>query len=421
MTGFESYRLPEVPDYLGFPRACDPYIARILSRTAPPLRFGFVCSTPHCTGSQPESGSDWWSVEASPDHVLQGLQWHRIGPVLYERSNQQGGLERLPRWLRGYLKRSYLRSTAMNLAIEAGLVDLLRAFHDTGITVILLKGTALMRTVYDRVGLRPMLDVDLLVRTEHLKQAVSLMACAGYRPMTARKHFEREHHLQFVRASKGTEGLFVELHWRLSDQPELAELLPLGDLWARAVSAPRSWPNALVFDLCDQTLHATLHLAEHHGIPQLRWLCDLHELSHEIARGGAWQTLARRAVQHDLHLVLAAALQETQRWFGTDIPEDFSLELSGGLPPSRAAVRAFGRCGTPSLAKSELHELRSIRTLHDKMAHVLYLLFPNASFMRRRHRVPRGYPIWPYYVLRLVKGVHTGVRGLLQLSSETEV
>jgi hypothetical protein len=250
-----------------------------------------------------------------------------------------------------------------------------------------------------------------------MDQACIVLSRAGYRALAARKHVAKEHHLQFIRTGGPNAGLFIELHWRLSDQEALADLLPLADLWSRSVPAPHPWGAARTFDLCDQMLHVTLHLAEHYGLPQLRRLCDLHKLSLPIDRDDAWQTLARRAVQCDLHLVLAAGLQEARRWFATEVPEGFWRELTAGLPASRAAERAFARCGEPSLVEFEMQELRSIRTLRGKMAHVLSLLFPDARFVRRRHRVPRDSAVWPYYLLRLGNGLRTGVRSILHRPS----
>jgi hypothetical protein len=258
-----------------------------------------------------------------------------------------------------------------------------------------------------------MTDVDLLVHSVDLARAREVLVRLGWRAKISAKRVADDHHQQFIRAPRRRLGPFVELHWRLSAQTELSELLPLSDLWGRSKPAPAPFTTARVFDLCDQLLHAVLHLAEHYGLPQLRWLCDVHELSIRIGQADLWDTLAQRAVQYDLHLVLAAALQEATRWFGTAVPGSFWRQLAVGLPPSARARAVLTRCREPELVTSQMQELRSIRTLRGKLAHILNLLFPDARVVRLRHRVPNGSAVWPYYVFRLGNGLRAGLKGIL--------
>jgi hypothetical protein len=359
------------------------------------------------------SQSSRWPETADRNHVTHGLRWHRIGPVLYQRSKESGELDRQPLWFSTFLKQSFIHTTAQNLAIESEMTAVVQALHEAGVPVVLLKGAALMRTAYEQIGLRPMVDVDLLVRAEDLYKASVAISRVGYRSLPVRRHLQNEHHLKFVGVRRAGTRLFIELHWRLSDQPTLADRLPPAELWDRSEVGSAPWGTARVFELCDQVLHAALHLAEHFGVPQLRWLCDLHQLALRVSRTHAWQTLARRAVQYDLQLILAAGLQEAAHWFDTRIPLDFWHELGKGLPGSETAESVFHRCGAPELVEFQIQELRAIRTMHGRIEHVLNLLFPDARFIRLRHRVPRESAVWPYYLLRLGNGIRTGLRSLL--------
>src|SRR5262245_25616573 len=111
MTGFEPYRLLPLPDHLHFPRSCDGYFARLLS------------------GISGESEINAWQADTDREHVIHGLEWHRIGPVLYQRCKDLGSLAAQPSWLREYLKQSHLQTSARNLAIESELVAILQSLH----------------------------------------------------------------------------------------------------------------------------------------------------------------------------------------------------------------------------------------------------------------------------------------------------
>jgi len=56
-----------------------------------------------------------------------------------------------------------------------------RAFDETGIPLMLLKGAALQLLIYRRPYLRPMSDVDCMVQPEDLDRAVAVLSSLGCR------------------------------------------------------------------------------------------------------------------------------------------------------------------------------------------------------------------------------------------------
>ena len=76
----------------------------------------------------------------------------------------QAGLLELPEAVFQRSQALYTRVAARWLAREVWLAPLLARFAEAGIEVMPLKGAALQGTVYPQAGMRPMTDVDLLVR-----------------------------------------------------------------------------------------------------------------------------------------------------------------------------------------------------------------------------------------------------------------
>ena len=96
------------------------------------------------------------------------------------------------------------------------LEEIIKALDERGIPVVLLKGAALVQTVYPSPELRPMSDLDLLVPPEHAARAQRELQRLGFNaPMTQRARAYQHHHLPI--AHKQVHGLTmqIEIHRRL--------------------------------------------------------------------------------------------------------------------------------------------------------------------------------------------------------------
>src|SRR2546425_9212955 len=77
---------------------------------------------------------------------------------------------------------AYSRVSSANKAMFAKLRVVLQQFHSNGIDCILLKGSDLIPRLYGVLGLRGMVDVNLLVHESDLPAIDHLLTQLGYRP-----------------------------------------------------------------------------------------------------------------------------------------------------------------------------------------------------------------------------------------------
>jgi len=93
------------------------------------------------------------------------------------------------------------------------LIELLAVFHEQRIEIILLKGAALARTVYPEPGLRPMRDLDILVKEDDLVRAKMACLSVGFHEDAALQvqsvFVSHRHHLPPLERCE--EGLSVSL------------------------------------------------------------------------------------------------------------------------------------------------------------------------------------------------------------------
>ena len=91
---------------------------------------------------------------------------HGVAPLIYHNLHRSRATRVLPPRATETLRNSYYGNAARNSFLYGELSNVLNAFREKQIEVIVLKGAALAETVYPNRALRPMSDIDLLVKRE---------------------------------------------------------------------------------------------------------------------------------------------------------------------------------------------------------------------------------------------------------------
>lgn len=79
------------------------------------------------------------------------------------------------------VRTGYFECAWRNNSLYSDLSKILKALHQENIPVILLKGAHLAQTVYSNIALRPMGDIDILVRKSDLLKTKKQLLGLGYR------------------------------------------------------------------------------------------------------------------------------------------------------------------------------------------------------------------------------------------------
>jgi hypothetical protein len=212
-----------------------------------------------------------------------------------------------------------LCTEAQNRVLVAEARRLCAAAEEEGLTLIPLKGAALnMGLPYADLGLRPMVDLDLLTRRGEMAHLEGLLLRCGFSPCGQRATYLRwYHHTGYFRQVGGI-GVLVELHWTalhvMYGHPGID-----GEVVARAGLRSVEGEPLRFLDPAAMLLSVALHVAVHRYRAGLKWLVDVAELARSTAAEIDWDWLwrtahaagARRALSHVFHLarhLLAAPL-----------------------------------------------------------------------------------------------------------------
>lgn len=106
------------------------------------------------------------------------------------------------------------------------LAEALGALRRAGVEPLVLKGVPLAHELYEPAGLRPIGDIDLLVRRADRDAALGALCAEGY-ALPARSlplSFYFRHHFHVTLTRSGAEGLPIELHWQAQPRFSLSRI-----------------------------------------------------------------------------------------------------------------------------------------------------------------------------------------------------
>ena len=244
---------------------------------------------------------------------------YRLLPLLYSRLVASG----LDDPMMGRLKGVYRMSWYKNHELFRRSAPAIAALEAAGVQTMLLKGAPLAMAHYPSHALRPMGDLDLVVRSSQAEKARTILAGLGW--TTSSKHPQRELpdlHAQDLHHPNGAE---LDLHWHcLREAPSDA----MDDwFWASAkpfvfeqVTTLRPAPTQMLVQII-------LHGLRSNDEPPIRWITDAAAVIGATGDDIDWAELTKVAIQYRMAYRLALGLDYLRTQYDLPIPESVVARL----------------------------------------------------------------------------------------------
>ncbi|MDB9823271.1 nucleotidyltransferase family protein [Deltaproteobacteria bacterium] len=336
----------------------------------------------------------------SPD-IDSNLDWLRVSKIAFK--------EGIAGLLYGYIKKqdipdpvlslfkdAYHRAAAFNLMRITLLERLEEVLDDKNIEVMTLKGASLLDSVYSGAGMRPMDDLDLMVRAEDRKRLADLLLYLGFKRDPILPHF-------FIKDAVG-----IDLHVHALNIDRInsrAELFPLGmkPIWENSVPWKKGFRWLRSPDSVDNIFLLSQHLMKH-SFSRLIWLMDLLQL----ARSGDdkfWARVYQRARYLKQKRLLTYTLYLLNKLFfyrppmGIDFDDSIKklTRIEKGLLETRIRGESLDPMG-PLLA------LFCIHGTIKRAAFLLESLFPHREVIEREFPQSGGRRI-SFYLGRILQSL----------------
>jgi hypothetical protein len=284
------------------------------------------------------------------------------------------------------------RATALDA--EMATMRVAAALRAAGIRAMPLKGVTLARRLYGDPGLRPSVDVDLLVGQDDLRRAGELIESLGYSGdgRTIWEGGRPQLHVGYSHPLLPP----LELHWRVHWHET--------GFSARMLAAAAEDPDGLLAPAPEHELAALLVFYARDGLSGLRYVADVVTVRESLPGGAAPPDVLATAGDAGLAPALTAAAISVQTLTGTRL-----LGGERGRRPGGEVARAV-RLSDWRLASSD-NQVRANAMVVD------LLVAPDraarAAWLRRHialpdavTRVRRGLPAAPRARVRLATAEH---------------
>jgi hypothetical protein len=164
----------------------------------------------------------------------------------------------------------YRETGSRNRALFDAVGAVVHALTTEGIETMVLKGWALAELSYKDVALRPMSDVDLLVRRTDARRTSLILRRLGWSPEhDVTPAFARTRHgVTF----KNPPGQQCDLHWWMFQ--EYCPAILDEEVWASSIAIDLRSASTRVPAPADQLLHVCIHGAKWERKPGIRWIAD---------------------------------------------------------------------------------------------------------------------------------------------------
>lgn len=282
----------------------------------------------------PSPAPDWRGV-------LPALQMHGVLPLLYARLRNTTQWRELTPGTQAALTDTFRFNAIRTFLLDEELARISGTLAANRIPVMLLKGLATARLVFQNPAERLVNDMDLLVPTAHSGRALEALGHLGYQQqgLAILSRWQRRYRSEV--ALIGRERLLVELHWSLVESPYHIDRIDMVEVW-RSSRPADNLANAWLPDLATLLIHGAAHLALHHS-RQLRliWLVDLDRLARCPQLD--WDQVLQRTQRWQLGLAVKVALEVVNRWLETPVPEQVDSSLSSlAVEPIGLAMWGLG-------------------------------------------------------------------------------
>jgi len=230
----------------------------------------------------------------------------------------------------GRLKGNYRRTLYRNQLLFRSAHGALATLAGAGIPAIVLKGAASVGRRLVQAGLRPMADVDLLIRPADLPRAVGLLI-PQLRPLAADPGYMAG--LLAVRSERGFYDRFaleIDLQWRL-----LGNWVGVADdddpFWDAA--EPGDFQGMAARFLCttDHFFHVVVHGMQWNPVPSIRWITDAMEILDQTGAAPDWSRAVALAQRYRVALPLRIGLAYLRERFHAAIPTT-AIEALARIP-----------------------------------------------------------------------------------------
>jgi hypothetical protein len=250
-----------------------------------------------------ELGADDWASLGSL------AQAQGMASLVFEHLARAGLLDVVPPETTGALRQSYVQTLLNNRRLQTVLQSVLSALASQDIPVMAIKGLALALRYYQSLALRPISDIDVLLRPQDITRATQVLRHLGFAAdhgMGRPTGFYALTSAVVVYAKAMAPP--IEMHWELFGRGPYRASLPASTAWQRAQTIELLGVPVCYLDQRDELRYLCVHAAAEHQLERLIWLVDIVEIVRALPPDWDWTGFVADTIAAGMARPAAAAL-----------------------------------------------------------------------------------------------------------------
>lgn len=268
------------------------------------------------------------------------LGYHEIAPLFYAVLKEN--IHLLPQRIASLLFNSYYLTLKNNLwkLKEFQLIN--QAFEQDGLRLLALKGVALLAQVYAHLPIRPMVDIDILLKEEDYEKGLRILEGIGYgKELLGLKEsywLKEQCHLTYVKNREGKAGEILEAHWSLDFKRN--GRLVLEESWRRTKDIDTEFGRVEVLSPEDTLFSLALHQRRFGKAFCLKYILDIAFLFKKYDKEFDWDYFLSNCRKYGLSSCVGFLLLQGKLFLDSGL-FDYGLERISLAKGKRAIMERF--------------------------------------------------------------------------------
>ncbi len=199
------------------------------------------------------------------NYIREKVREKKIFPLIYYYNKN------IPEEIRGQFAEDFKKTIFRNLTIIEEAKEVISKLKINNLDFIMLKGWILSQTVYENIGLRPMDDIDILIKKSQKDATANILSSLGYEKC-------------FSRMSKDTYlkreiMLYIDIHYEIITFSQLNSVVKWEeeDVWRNTRYVEVDGEEVRTLGTEENIIYLCYHLTFQHGCLEPLSLVDVHK------------------------------------------------------------------------------------------------------------------------------------------------
>jgi hypothetical protein len=351
------------------------------------------------------SADDW-------NEIIVYTEKHRIAALFYYRLRLDSLDSYIPNEFIKRLQEIHHYIVDSNVRMYFKISKVFSKLIDEDIPFIVQKGAVLAELVYPSIGLRPMWDIDILVKREDKDRLERTMNDLGWKNKPdfslSDDDLHKPNNIIYL-----NETSQIEFHFNIHEIPKF-------DPWINVNVAKIASNDVLIMGKSDFLMHLCLHLYTHfykNKSSSLMWWHDILEFTkcykHEID----WNYMIKIAKEYNIEKPIYYILYLIKHRLGGLVPSDF-LNQFKIKAPSKSINDILARSEKPTVDFYALIDSMSINGKHsvyERLYHIFRSIIPSREFIIFKYSLKSRNNVYFYYFVRIFTGIGKIIKGIFHL------